>query len=588
MILLLLDYGLFYNIVINKKLKFDSITLSIIFGLLIDQDFILIKMLNICFKLIKSSLKYKFIFHMIVNMIISTLFLPTIMKLMNDSFIGSDIELGLIYLIMFISIGIVVDLHSTFFIESLKRQFHTSLICDIEDYINRIINGFKWNQLRKLKKESIEERKYAAQWSIKNICEMTVSNLIQLFPFFGYSIWIFYISPFSLIAYIVGIYITIKLYPTKLKEDGNDNMELWERYHSISYGLFNETIHGKSEYALSEMKDCRRKIEGKKEIERSSDDKITTAVKSVFDMIFALNCLLFIPKFSVMNIMTYLQYTYIIKQYIQLIMSSINIYNDAYRDYNRFTDIILGCENKNNVKQCVSFNKLQITELKFKYPNNFELYLKGTLEFKRGEIIKLCGKSGSGKSSFVDILSGIYDNNDYIATLNIDDMYEPIGFNALNSIRCYTEQGQTISDGPCIYENITGNMFDDSQNDINNVYKVLEMTESTEFVSCQNNDDNKKWIGMNKPGLSGGQRARIKLAKSLYQIIKLKPQMIILDEVDTNIQPDMLVTIMTNIFKYCKDNKILTFIVGHTTEVSNMTYDKIIRFNNGCIESKDK
>jgi ABC-type multidrug transport system fused ATPase/permease subunit len=521
---------------------------------------------------------------MAINMVISTLFLPTIMKLTNDSFIGSEIQIGLVYFTAFISFGIISDLHSTFFIEPLKRRFRSSLICDIEDHFNRLINGFKWNQFRELKKKNIEERKNIAQWSIRMISEMMISNLIHLFPFFGYSIWILYISPISLIAYIIGIIAVIKFYPKQTKIDHDNNTELWDRYHSINYNMFNRTIHGKSEDSLSEMKECRMNIERRREIERSSDDKLSVTLRSVFDIIFALNCLLFIPNFSPGNIMTYLQYTYIVKQELYLFTNFFNTYEDSKRDYKKFQEMISDCEIKEMVPQTTEFSRLHITELKFKYSTGFELHLDSHLCFQPGQLVKLSGRSGSGKSSFVDLLSGIYDNNDYTATIYIDGSPEPNGFNALNGIRCYTEQAEGISDRPCIYEIISGRQFNSDSDDIDDVWRSLEMTHSTEFVKrYDDSNDKKSWIGLPNPGLSGGQRSRIKLAKSIYRLLTMRPKIVILDEVDTNIQPDMLVDIMSIIFRFCKENNILTFIVGHTTEVNNMQYDQTILFNDGCI-----
>lgn len=523
---------------------------------------------------------------MTINMVISTLFLPTIMKLTNDSFIGSDVATGLAYFITFISFGIVIDLHSTFMIEPFKRRFRNGLICGTEDHFNRLINGFRWNQLRELKKKNIEERKNNAQWSIRMISEMVISNLINLFPFFGYSIWIFYISPISLMAYIVGIAAILKLYPRQARTDHDDNMSLWDRYHSINYGLFNITIHGKSEEALDEMKECRLNIEKRRANGRSFDDKLSVTLRSVFDIIFGLNCLLFIPNFSASNIMTYLQYTYIIKQNIYLFTNFYSMYGDAMRDYEKFEDIISECEQKENYPVIRSFENISVTELSFGYPNGFRLHLDGQLFFKCGQLVKLSGRSGSGKSSFVDLLSGIYDSKDYTTKICIDNTLEPNGFNALNGLRCYTEQAEGISDRPCIYEIISGKSFDAENDDIDDVWRSLEMTDSTEFVKLHDDsNEKKKWIGLSNPGLSGGQRSRIKLAKSIYRIITMQPKIVILDEVDTNIQPDMLVNIMNNIFRFCRDNNILTFIIGHTTEVNNMTYDQVVTFDEGCIRS---
>ena len=65
---------------------------------------------------------------------------------------------------------------------------------------------------------------------------------------------------------------------------------------------------------------------------------------------------------------------------------------------------------------------------------------------------------------------------------------------------------------------------------------------------------------------------------------KKKPVFIILDEVDKAVQADMMVTIMNKIFDYTKKNKIITFVIAHSTEIKNNSkYTQKISLNKGII-----
>ncbi len=57
-------------------------------------------------------------------------------------------------------------------------------------------------------------------------------------------------------------------------------------------------------------------------------------------------------------------------------------------------------------------NKFLIDDLSFRYENSVEKTLKNLkISLKKGEVHLLLGDSGSGKSTFINILSGIIPND---------------------------------------------------------------------------------------------------------------------------------------------------------------------------------
>ena len=110
------------------------------------------------------------------------------------------------------------------------------------------------------------------------------------------------------------------------------------------------------------------------------------------------------------------------------------------------------------------------------------------------------------------------------------------------------------------------------------------MTSCLDFVKKEDVPNELKWIHTKNVGLSGGQKGRIALARSIYRIITDKPKMITLDEVDKAIQADLVCEIMTNIFTFTREHQILVFVICHSPDVQRLeTYDQVLNMTKGLI-----
>ena len=84
----------------------------------------------------------------------------------------------------------------------------------------------------------------------------------------------------------------------------------------------------------------------------------------------------------------------------------------------------------------INFNKkLKLSKLSFGYNNHNQILNNLDINFNKGDIVGITGKSGTGKSSLLDIISGLIVPNsgqilvdDYIVNLNNIEWYKKISY----------------------------------------------------------------------------------------------------------------------------------------------------------------
>jgi len=172
----------------------------------------------------------------------------------------------------------------------------------------------------------------------------------------------------------------------------------------------------------------------------------------------------------------------------------------------------------------LSFNKTIIFKnITYRYPNEINDVFKGiNLKFNRGDRIGIIGDSGSGKSTFLDLLMGliqptsgnIYIDGVKLTKKNLQKWQKNIS---------HVPQNIFLTN-ESIKRNIT---FLSDQDHINLDFldKVCNIAQLKSFVGNSINGIN-KIVGDRGEKLSGGQRQRIGLARAMYK----NPSVFILDE----------------------------------------------------------
>ena len=238
-----------------------------------------------------------------------------------------------------------------------------------------------------------------------------------------------------------------------------------------------------------------------------------------------------------------------------------------------FTLLDSSCESyDNNTYQPVDSLAIDFKNINFKYSSSADYILKNvTLSIKPGETVALVGKSGSGKTTILDLIPRLYEPS--TGTINFNN--EDIAKMDLNFIRkqiSYVGQDFTLFNDT-VYNNIAyGELNESSKNEIENATKQAN---AFDFINLLPNKFD-TYVGQNGVLLSGGQRQRIAIARA---ILKNSP-ILLLDEATSALDSESESVIQESI-NNLSTNKTTLIIAHRLSTVINA--DKIIVIENGQV-----
>jgi ABC-type multidrug transport system fused ATPase/permease subunit len=221
-------------------------------------------------------------------------------------------------------------------------------------------------------------------------------------------------------------------------------------------------------------------------------------------------------------------------------------------------------------KKIILFNnKIEIKNVSFSYSENItkELVLKNiNLNILKGEKIGIIGKTGSGKSTFFDLFSGLLKPQK--GTILVDGLSIYKNINSWHNSIAYVPQTAFF-----LEDSIKNNIiFYDKKPDQNYLNLVLKITELKNFIK-KKRKGLEEFIGERGTQISGGQKQRISIARALYK----KSKILILDESTSALDEKTQKKVLKNIFNY----KDLTVIfISHNKNA--------LKFCDKIYEMKDK
>ena len=222
--------------------------------------------------------------------------------------------------------------------------------------------------------------------------------------------------------------------------------------------------------------------------------------------------------------------------------SSVNI---IYNEY-------LALSNYENPKIKLNFslkNKLEISELSFKYNDDSNLILEDiNLEILSGETIGIIGGSGEGKSTFINLICGLY--KPLKGKIKSDDKNINDDIISWNNIIGYVPQDVFIIDDT-IENNI---FFGREKNDVDNelLHNAIKRAQLDELIKNLPKGLKTK-IGERGSQISGGQIQRIGIARALYH----EPPLLIFDESTSSLDNKTEELIMDSIYSLKGKTKII-------------------------------
>lgn len=228
-------------------------------------------------------------------------------------------------------------------------------------------------------------------------------------------------------------------------------------------------------------------------------------------------------------------------------------------------------KNKNKHKEIIKFNKnIRLSNINFSYiKKNTKVLNNLNISINKGDRIGIIGKTGSGKSTLVDIISGLVTNfkgqfliDEKIVDLNKYQWGQKIGYVSQNTFIFNETIKFNIS-----FNNLTKN---------SEILEVLNQVESLAFIKSLKKSVNTV-IGEKAINLSGGQAQRLGIARSIFH----KPELLILDEAFSGIDNFTEKKIVKNIFNNYKDMTIINIAhkgksLDYCNKVFNLSNKKLI------------
>ena len=215
--------------------------------------------------------------------------------------------------------------------------------------------------------------------------------------------------------------------------------------------------------------------------------------------------------------------------------------------------------------------KIEFKDVSFSYDKNSEPSIKNVnVSIKSGERIGIIGGTGSGKSTFINLIPRFYDVSSgavYVDGVNIKNYNT---FNLRKKIAIVHQRSVLFSG--TVRENLKLGKKDATDNEL---YEALRVAQALDFV-------NEKPKGLDEiieqdgKNFSGGQKQRLTIARALVK----KPEILILDDsssaLDYNTEANFRKSLIEN-------TKGITVITVSQRATSIKHCDKIIVFDEGKI-----
>ena len=245
------------------------------------------------------------------------------------------------------------------------------------------------------------------------------------------------------------------------------------------------------------------------------------------------------------------------------------ITEEIKKDYKEFT------ENKPKIFNMNSESKyaLELNNISFKYSDRAKPLDNISMKVKKNSIVGIIGRSGAGKTTLINIILGLF--NQEKGEIKINTVREKEFFD--NKIVAYVPQDILILDDK-LKNNIAFGI-DENQIDEKRVLEVIELAGLSNFYNKNKCDLN---ISLGELGIkiSGGEKQRIGIARALY----FKPEILILDESTSFLDNKTEDSILNEILKF--KEKVSIIMISHRLSTLKIC-DEIYYIEKGIFKDND-
>lgn len=470
----------------------------------------------------------------------------------------SDKEVILIFIVVFLIIYLLKTIFVIFF-NSYNAKHAQNLYVEIgnkllKKYLDNNFLFFVQNNSAKLIRNIASEVNLLASGIIMN----SISLLSNLILFFGVCILLFSYNQYT--VFVIFILLIVSIIVVR---SNNKILMKWSEVRNVEsarfiqklnevFGSIKEVIlYNKSSFFSQQVYNSLRNFADSalyRDIYTAISSPLIEFVGILIIFIFY-SYLNFILKIELSEIFVVLGvFAFASVRLLPNLIAVVRSYQSIKFNYpaidNVYSELGKGVNLNQKFKRIDEINRINFQNVSFKYPNTSKDVLKSVnFLFKKGDKIGITGETGSGKTTLINLISGL-----------LKPAKGKIGINTINEINFdkyklnigYVSQSVYLSDDS-IYFNISLNE-NNSKKDKDRTKRLLGILNLNKFKKSS-----KLSIGERGSKISGGQIQRIGIARALFQ----KPSMLILDEATSALDEKTEKKILKYIFENFKESIII-------------------------------
>jgi ATP-binding cassette subfamily B protein len=222
--------------------------------------------------------------------------------------------------------------------------------------------------------------------------------------------------------------------------------------------------------------------------------------------------------------------------------------------------------NASIINGAISFDNVSFTY----QDTNIQALKEVSFTINKGETLAILGKTGSGKSTIMSLISRLYEVTDGNILIDNIDIKQVNLFDLRNAIGCVPQDAFLFSDS--IANNIRFGKEDATKDEVVEAAKKAVIHDN--IVHFKNQYETV--LGERGITLSGGQKQRVSIARAVIK----NPDILLLDDCLSAVDTETEEAILQNLLSFCKDKT--TVIVSHRVS-SAKNADKIIILDQGRV-----
>lgn len=497
---------------------------------------------------------------------------------------SKDINLILILGISYFVVNILRSI-TTFFEDLNDVGLEKELQADYREKIYKKLQNIKQSNIDKVRvgeilENIINDTKEFSKWYGAGICRSYFGGIVRLLgTLFVLAYLNIPIVTITFLIYIIGFFVTHifnkkSIQYTKLKREANAKILNWS----------NEQVQGYSTIKALEIEE-ERLNELKNLI--SQYDKVTNKLEKnirtyscLYDFIVSFVGVINILVGSIsveQGIITYgamiilARYITSPETYAKWVIEGFQYRNVGKISYEKIQSILQ--KEEENIDDGIRLNnvkKIEFNDVCFSYDDEKNVLNHISFEIGKDKSVALIGRTGSGKTSLVNLLCRFYDLDEGTIKINGRD-YREYSIRSLRNKIGYIMQKVVIFDGT-ILENINYANKDISKDEIIEICKKLNLHEK--IMSLKDGYETK--ISSDTDIFSTGEKQLLNFTRVMVE----NPEIIILDEVTASLSYKSEMMVRKAIEEITKGK--ISFIIAHRlSTIKNC--DKILLMKDGKI-----